>query len=69
MLSRVLLIAFTGVHLFAQPSATIEIDARKVVHPAPRTAFGGFMEPRRSAIYTGGLWAQLLDNPSFEDNL
>jgi len=30
---------------------------------------GGFMEPLRSAIYTGGLWAQLLDNPSFEDNL
>jgi alpha-N-arabinofuranosidase len=67
--SRALLIAFACVHLFAQQSATIEIDARKVVHPVPRTVFGGFMEPLRSAIYTGGLWAQLLDNPSFEDNL
>ena len=67
--ARGLLIAFTCVHLFAQQSATIEIDARKVVHPVPRTVFGGFMEPLRSAIYTGGLWAQLLDNPSFEDNL
>jgi alpha-N-arabinofuranosidase len=64
-----LLIAFAGVHLFAQQSATIAIDARKVVHPVPRTVFGGFMEPLRSAIYTGGIWAQLLDNPSFEDNL
>ncbi len=64
-----LLIALAGVSLFAQQSATIEIDAQKVVHPVPRTVFGGFMEPLRSAIYTGGLWAQLLDNPSFEENL
>jgi alpha-N-arabinofuranosidase len=69
MVSTGLLIAFAGVHLFAQQSATIEINARKVVHPVPRTVFGGFTEPLRSAIYTGGLWAQLLDNPSFEDNL
>ena len=66
---RVLMIALAGVHLFAQQSATIEIDAQKIVHPVPRTVFGGFTEPLRSAIYTGGLWAQLLDNPSFEDNL
>jgi alpha-N-arabinofuranosidase len=67
--ARALLIAFAGVRLFAQQSATIEIDARRIVHPVPRTVFGGFTEPLRSAIYTGGLWAQLLDNPSFEENL
>ena len=69
MVSRGLLIAFASASLFAQQRTTIEIDARKIVHAVPRTVFGGFMEPLRSAIYTGGLWAQLLDNPSFEDNL
>jgi alpha-N-arabinofuranosidase len=69
MPSRAVLIALAGVHLFAQQTATIEIDARKIVHPVPRTVFGGFTEPLRSAIYNGGLWAQLLDNPSFEENL
>jgi alpha-N-arabinofuranosidase len=67
--ARGLLIAVAAIHLFAQQTATIEIDARKVVHAVPRTVFGGFMEPLRSAVYTGGIWAQLLDNPSFEDNL
>ena len=67
--ARGLLIAFASASLFAQQRATIEIDARKIVHAVPRTVFGGFTEPLRSAIYTGGLWAQLLDNPSFEDNL
>ena len=55
--------------LLAQHNATIEIDARKVVHAVPRTIFGGFMEPLRSAIYGGGIWAQLIENPSFEENL
>ncbi len=58
-----------GESLLAQQSATIEIDARKVVHAVPRTIFGGFMEPLRSAIYGGGIWAQLIENPSFEENL
>ncbi len=55
--------------LLAQHSATIEINARKVVHAVPRTIFGGFMEPLRSAVYGGGIWAQLIENPSFEENL
>src|SRR4051812_8262421 len=50
-------------------SAAIQIDARKVVHAVPRTVFGGFLEPIRSAIYTGGIWAQLIENPSFEGDL
>jgi alpha-N-arabinofuranosidase len=62
-------VLLAGTTLFAQQSATIEIDAHKVVHPVPRTIFGGFMEPLRSAVYGGGIWAQLLENPSFEENL
>jgi alpha-N-arabinofuranosidase len=27
------------------------------------------MEPIRSAVYGGGLWAQIIENPSFEENL
>jgi hypothetical protein len=49
--------------------AVVEVDARKVVHAIPRTVFGGFMEPIRSAVYGGGLWAQIIENPSFEENL
>jgi len=66
-LAIVLVLAATT--LFAQQNASIEIDVRKIVHAVPRTIFGGFMEPLRSAIYGGGIWAQLLENPSFEENL
>src|ERR1700690_1210028 len=65
----VLALLLTGTSLFAQQNATIEIDVRDVVHAVPRTIFGGFMEPLRSAVYGGGIWAQLLENPSFEENL
>jgi alpha-N-arabinofuranosidase len=64
-----LVIVLAATPLFAQQNATIEIDTQKIVHAVPRTIFGGFMEPLRSAIYGGGIWAQLLENPSFEENL
>jgi alpha-L-arabinofuranosidase len=49
--------------------AVIEIHAaRPGPHRIPRTIFATFVEPIGRSIY-GGLWAQLLDNPSFEDNL
>ena len=49
--------------------ATIEIDAaRKASYKIPRTIFGTFLEPIGKSIYPG-LWAQVLENPSFEDNL
>ncbi len=47
---------------------SIEIDAAKVRHEIPRTIFGTFLEPIGNSIY-GGLWAQLLENPSFEGGL
>src|SRR5436190_13744419 len=49
--------------------ATITVDAgRKAAFRIPRTIYGTFLEPIGNSIY-GGLWAQLLENPSFEDNL
>ena len=48
---------------------TVTIDAReKAGYEIPRTIFGSFLEPIRSATY-GGLWAEILENPSFEENL
>lgn len=50
-------------------TATITIDA---AHPAkttiPRTIFGTFLEPIGNSTYNG-LWAELLQNPSFEGGL
>ena len=53
----------------ARPDAVIEVDASKAASaPIPRTIYGTFLEPIGNSIYPG-LWAQLLENPSFEDNL
>ena len=49
--------------------ATVTIDVSKPAsYKIPRTIFGTFLEPIGNSIY-GGLWAELLQNPSFEDNL
>lgn len=49
--------------------ALIEIDAgQRAAYRIPRTIFGTFLEPIGRAIY-GGLWAQVLENPSFEEAL
>jgi alpha-N-arabinofuranosidase len=53
---------------WCQSEAVIEIDAASVRHAIPRTIYGTFLEPIGHATY-GGLWAQVLENPSFEDNL
>src|SRR5438552_12309128 len=53
----------------AQVEAKVEIHAAKIApYRIPRTIFGTFLEPIIKATY-GGLWAQLLENPSFEENL
>ena len=49
-------------------SATIRIDAQKTAHKIPRSIFGTFLEPIGNSTYNG-LWAEILQNPSFEDNL
>ncbi len=49
--------------------AKIEIDAAKPAgYQIPRTIYGTFLEPIGRSTY-GGLWAQLLENPSFEAGL
>src|SRR5579859_1561093 len=49
--------------------ATIDVDAGKVAgQPIPRTIFGTFLEPIGNSTYNG-LWAELLENPSFESGL
>ena len=53
---------------WCQSGAVVEIDAAKIQHPIPRTIYGTFLEPIGHSTY-GGLWAQILENPSFEDNL
>ncbi len=67
MRRTLLLVLFAaGVHA---ADATIEIDAaRKASYKIPRTIFGTFLEPIGKSIYPG-LWAQILENPSFEENL
>ncbi len=51
-----------------QPDAIVQVDASKVQHPIPRAIYGTFLEPIGRSTY-GGLWAQILDNPSFEEPL
>ena len=55
--------------LVSADSASIEVDASKAASfEIPRGIFGTFLEPIGNSIY-GGIWAQLLENPSFEENL
>ncbi|HYK35594.1 alpha-L-arabinofuranosidase C-terminal domain-containing protein [Alloacidobacterium sp.] len=47
-------------------TATIQIDASQSAGAAiPRTIFGSFLEPIGNSTYNG-LWAEILQNPSFE---
>lgn len=61
--------------LFAQNAAatpaetTIQVDASKTAsYKIPRSIFGSFLEPIGNSTYNG-LWAEILQNPSFEDGL
>ena len=48
---------------------TVRIDAAKRTgFEIPRTIFGSFLEPIGNSTYNG-LWAEILQNPSFEENL
>jgi alpha-L-arabinofuranosidase len=55
-----------------QPSletTIIKIDTRKTAgYTVPRSIYGTFLEPIGNSTYNG-LWAELLQNPSFEDSL
>ena len=47
---------------------SIRIDAGKTLHVIPRSIFGTFLEPIGNSTYNG-LWAEILQNPSFEASL
>jgi alpha-N-arabinofuranosidase len=50
-------------------SAVIDVDAtKKANYKIPRTIFGTFLEPIGNSTY-GGLWGDVLQNPSFEEGL
>jgi len=70
-----LLVAVFFNSVFAQPKpappaeVAIRIDAAKIAnYKIPRTIFGSFLEPIGNSVYNG-LWAEILENPSFEDGL
>lgn len=51
------------------PTAAIDVYASRAdSHAIPRTIFGTFLEPIGNSTYNG-LWAELLENPSFESGL
>jgi alpha-N-arabinofuranosidase len=50
-------------------TTVIRIDAHKPAgYTIPRSIFGTFLEPIGNSTYNG-LWAEILQNPSFEDSL
>src|SRR5690242_15285548 len=48
-------------------SIVVQAD-RKADYTIPRTIFGTFLEPIGNSTYNG-LWAEILQNPSLEENL
>src|SRR5262249_45668023 len=50
------------------PPFAIQVNAASTLHPIPCSIFGTFLEPIGNSIY-GGLWAEILQNPSLEANL
>jgi alpha-N-arabinofuranosidase len=71
-LSMSLATALHGQITVVQPipqMATIDVNAASVgAETIPRTIFGTFLEPIGNSTYNG-LWAELLQNPSFEAGL
>ncbi len=69
MLCSALMAAALAPCLLAQKNITIEVNAAQ--HEGaeiPRTVFGTFLEPIGNSTYNG-LWAELIENPSLEENL
>ncbi len=67
---RSLLLILAGVSAAAAAQNTvITVDVNSAsAKPVPRTIFGTFLEPIGDSI-NNGLWAQILENPSFEESL
>ena len=59
----------TGEILQGGAPIEIRVHARPASSaPIPQTIFGSFLEPIDNSTY-GGLWAELVENPSFEEGL
>jgi alpha-L-arabinofuranosidase len=74
-LTSLLITGFLCTGLLAQSrrdgrtEVTLRINASTTAdYKIPRSIFGTFLEPIGNSIYNG-LWAQILQNPSFEDGL
>lgn len=66
-MKNILLACTLTISLSAQTA--IDIDAAKPAsYKIPRTIYGTFLEPIGNSTYNG-LWAEILENPSFEENL
>jgi len=60
--------ALAGIGSYAQ-EVIVHINAANTAkYTIPRTLYGTFLEPIGNSTY-GGLWAQVLENPSLEENL
>ncbi|MGI8991221.1 MAG: alpha-L-arabinofuranosidase C-terminal domain-containing protein [Bryobacteraceae bacterium] len=58
-----------GLAVTLHAQTTIEVDASKpAAYQIPRAIYGTFLEPIGNSTYNG-LWAEILENPSFEENL
>ena len=63
-----LLCGTAGAQTPGAAETVIQIDANKTAGNAiPRSIFGSFLEPIGNSTYNG-LWAEILQNPSFEEN-
>lgn len=66
---RAATVALAAVFMASAQEAVIRVNAaHAAAYRIPRTIFGTFLEPIGNSIY-GGLSAQILENPSFEENL
>jgi alpha-N-arabinofuranosidase len=53
----------------AAQDVTVQVNAARTAgYKVPRTIYGTFLEPIGNSTY-GGLWAQVLENPSLEESL
>ena len=68
VVGSVLVVQVWAAQLPQRETTSIRINAARTLHSIPRSIYGTFLEPIGNSIY-GGLWAEILQNPSFEANL
>ena len=66
--SILIITSFVSAVLPAQDVVVRVNAANSAKYKIPRTIYGTFLEPIGNSTY-GGLWAQILENPSLEENL